>query len=126
MKKINFKIFFILLSIALLSASCWGTPRDGTSTKIYEKAQQTLQPTQTVTYEGESGKIALQILKEKYTVQTKEFSGVGEFVQSIGGIQPDSKHFWAFYVNGQSSNVGAGSYATKNGDTIEWKMEAIK
>jgi len=68
---------------------------------------------------------ALDLLKSNYQVVTKTFSGLGEFVESINGIKPDSKHFWAFYVNGKSSNVGAGSYTVKDGDKLEWKLDEI-
>lgn len=52
-------------------------------------------------------------------------SGMGEFVQSIDGITPDSKHFWELYINGKSSNVGASTYVLKDGDIIEWKLSLI-
>lgn len=80
----------------------------------------------TITYKGVAGKNALELLRSNHQVATKMFSGVGEFVESIDGLKPDSKHFWSFYVNGKSSNVGADSYVTKSGDTIEWKLEEIK
>ncbi len=78
-----------------------------------------------IEYNGEDGKNALTILKSKYTVGTQEFSGIGEFVTSINGVTPDSKHFWAFYVNGKSSNIGASQYITKSTDKLEWKLETI-
>ena len=68
---------------------------------------------------------ALMLLKSGHKVETKNYSGIGEFVESIDGIMPDSQHFWAFYVNGKSSNVGASSYVLKSGDKTEWKLEAI-
>jgi hypothetical protein len=126
MNKKTIKIFFVLSLVLFLSAGCLGKPRSGESTKIYEKAAKQLSITQTVQYEGENGKTALQLLKDKYQVQTKEYSGLGEFVEAIGGIKPDSKHFWAFYINGKLSEVGANQYQTKNGDKIEWKLEEVK
>jgi|SRR3989344_3844189 len=120
------KILFIISTIIFLAGSCTGTPRDGTSTKVYDKVKSQLSATQEAKYEGEDGRSALEILKEKYTVETKEFTGIGEFVTSINGLKAeDNKNFWAFYVNGKQANEGAGSYKTKNGDIIEWKLEKI-
>lgn len=79
----------------------------------------------TVMYAGVEGKTALELLRASHTITTKSFSGLGEYVESIDGVKPDSKHFWSFYVNGKSSNVGASSYTTKSGDVIEWKLEVI-
>lgn len=75
-------------------------------------------------YQGEDGKTALQILKEKYSVET-ENSSFGEMVKSIGGKAADDKNFWAFKVNGQMSPEGAGAYQTKADDQITWELTAI-
>ena len=72
-----------------------------------------------------SGQTALDLLKFKHKVVINTYSGIGEFVVSIDGMKPDSKHFWEFFVNGKSSNVGASSYVLKEGDKIEWKLSAI-
>jgi len=77
-------------------------------------------------YQATEGQTAFDLLDSTHTVQAKDYSGIGKFVETIDGVKPDSKHFWAFYVNGKSSNVGASSYVLKNGDKIEWKLELIK
>jgi hypothetical protein len=74
----------------------------------------------------QEGETALDLLKRDHQVDTKIYSGMGEFVISIDGIKPDSKRFWAFYLNGKSSSVGASGYKLKDGDKIEWKLETIK
>ncbi len=83
--------------------------------------------TDLIQYPGQSGKTALDLLKAKYPgkVETKQ-SSFGEFVEGINGVKADSKHFWAFYINGEFANIGAGSYATKEGETLSWKLEEIK
>jgi uncharacterized membrane protein len=126
MKKLS-KLSLLLFVIVFLSAGCMGTPRDGTTTQTYQKAEESLQVTQAVKYEGETGKTALAILKEKYNgVEIKDFS-FGQMVTAIDGKKAeDGKNFWAFYVNGVQAQVGAGSYQTKNGEQIEWKLEEIK
>ncbi len=79
-----------------------------------------------IKYQGVEGKNALDLLKGIKKVTTKNYSGVGEFVDGIDGVGSDSKHFWSFYVNGAQATVGAGAYTTKSTDVIEWKYEAIK
>jgi hypothetical protein len=85
-----------------------------------------LVPSGVVMYQGVEGKNALELLKQNHRVETQEFASIGEFVKSIDGVAPDSTHFWAFYLNGQQAQVGAGAYMTKNSDVIEWKLEEIK
>ncbi|QQG41815.1 MAG: DUF4430 domain-containing protein [Candidatus Woesebacteria bacterium] len=53
-------------------------------------------------------------------------SGAGEnaFVTEINGRAADSKkrEFWELVINGQSAQVGAGSYTIQKGDSILWKI----
>lgn len=71
-------------------------------------------------YDGQDGKDALSLLKEKAQVQ-QDRSGL---VTSINGRQANSakKEYWAFYINGNLAQVGPASYQTKKGDTITWKI----
>jgi len=75
----------------------------------------------TFSYQGEAGKNALAILKQKFSV-SQDNSGI---VNAIAGQKADgAKHeYWAFYVNGKMANVGPGDYETKNTDLIEWRIE---
>jgi Domain of unknown function (DUF4430) len=77
-------------------------------------------------YQASSTENAFDLLSVTHTVAAKNYgSGMGEFVLSIDGVAPDGKHFWEFFVNGKSSNVGASSYILKAGDRIEWKISTI-
>lgn len=79
--------------------------------------------TNTIAYDGVEGKTALELLKAKATVVTKD-SDYGPYVDSINGVAGGSEgKYWAFYVNGQMAPVGADAYKTKTGDKIEWKFE---
>lgn len=71
------------------------------------------------------GATAYDLLSSAHKVESKSYSGIGEFVESIDGIKPDSQHFWEFILNGKSSNVGASSYTLKDGDKIDWKLAKI-
>ncbi|MHA1754476.1 MAG: DUF4430 domain-containing protein [Candidatus Odinarchaeia archaeon] len=44
----------------------------------------------------------------------------GAYVTGINGVEGDSNHYWAFYINGEYASVGASSYIVLNGDTITW------
>jgi hypothetical protein len=80
-----------------------------------------------IKYLGEEGKTALELLKKNYIVKTKEYSGLGEFVTSINGNEPDpNEYYWSFYVNGKPAQVGASQYSTRPGDEIEWKLEKVE
>lgn len=92
-----------------------------------QKAAETVTQTevQTVTYQGVEGKNALDLLKASQKVETKSFD-FGEMVVSINGRAADKNEYWAFYINGQPAQVGAGDYQTKSTDTISWRIETIQ
>jgi flagellar basal body-associated protein FliL len=79
-------------------------------------------PTTRLSYQGQEGKTALELLKQKAKVETKS-SSLGEFVVSINGNGGGGKKYWLFYINDQEAQVGAGAYVTKNTDTIEWRLQ---
>lgn len=123
--KKNQTIAFIVVVIVAAGIFIWKAADN--SSNPSQQSQTTVQkPGPQVSYEGVQGQTALTLLKAKYDVNTKTYKGLGEQVISIDGVKPDSKHFWAFYVNGKLAAVGAGSYKTKRGDNITWKLEAIQ
>lgn len=72
------------------------------------------------------GQTALDILQASHKVETKDYGSMGQFVVSIDGVKTDSRHFWEFFVNGKSSNVGASGYKLQADDKIEWKLSELK
>ena len=76
--------------------------------------------------EVERGENALELTEEVAKVET---SGEGEmaFVTSINGRSADSakNEFWELLINGESSQVGAGSYEVQDGDKIEWRVSTF-
>lgn len=79
----------------------------------------------TVSYEGQTGKTALEVLKSLADVKTKD-SSYGEFVVAINGVEADgTAEFWSFYVNGTLASEGAGTYKSTNGEKIEWRVEKV-
>ncbi|MEK7631879.1 MAG: DUF4430 domain-containing protein [Patescibacteria group bacterium] len=80
----------------------------------------------TFTYAGKDGKTALALLKEKYPkTSTKTAEGLGEYVTGINCREASSTEYWQFFVNGTSSEIGAGTYTTKSADTLEWKLTSF-
>ncbi len=79
----------------------------------------------TVSYDGQDGKTALELLKALATTET-ESSAYGDFVTSINGLKAESnKEYWSFYVNGAYASEGAGTYKTSDTEKIQWKLESL-
>jgi len=79
----------------------------------------------TVSYDGQTGKTALELL-ESMTDVTTEDSDFGTFVTGINGVIANAnKEYWSFYVNGSYASEGAGTYKTSDGEKIEWKLESL-
>lgn len=122
------KTIAVLGTLVVIGAVLIGVSVANDNAKQDTQVVQTQQEkkTEVISYQGQEGKTALAILKSSYNVETKTFDGIGEMVTGINGVAPDSKHFWAFYVNGKQAEVGAGQYQTKSGDKISWKLEKIQ
>lgn len=76
----------------------------------------------TISYKGKNGSTALELLEEKAEIKTNG-TGKNAFVTTINGVTADSaSQYWAFDVNNKAATVGAGSYITKDGDTITWTL----
>ena len=117
------RIGIILIFLAAVGIWYFSVP----NSRVEEHAEVTKEAqNQEISYEGREGVDAMSLLRENYNIETEEFGGgLGEFVTSIEGIGPASDEFWGFFVNGETANVGASTYITKDGDIIEWKIEEI-
>jgi hypothetical protein len=116
----RFEIFIIVVVIAAIGVVYAFTrkPVNAPTTSTTQTAQN-----QSVSYEGQDGRNALDLLKVFHDVETKD-TAYGAQVMGIDGNHPDeSNSYWAFYVNGKLADKGADQYVTKNGDQIEWKVE---
>jgi len=76
--------------------------------------------------EIKEGQTALELTKKVVEVIT---SGEGEmaFVTTIGGTKADAakNEFWELLINGESAQVGAGSYEVKDSDKISWQISTF-
>lgn len=93
---------------------------DRSNSNAVEKNKPAVAAVQTIAYDGEDGKNALELLKSKAEVKTQD-SSIGIFVISINGVANSEDHFWMFYVNGELGSVAADQYTTKSSDKIEWR-----
>lgn len=116
--KLKFIIPVAVLVIAGGAADIWSH----TSAPAAKSSSAAPQKLTRIVYNGVNGKDALTLLKQHATVQTKHYS-FGDEVISIDGSTGNGPKYWTFYVNGKESNVGAGSYITKTGDKLEWKLQ---
>ncbi len=124
-RKIEYFVIIAIIAIIGVIYAFTYTP-DSAQAPVNDQERVQMVPSSSVVYDGVDGKNAMELLKASHRVETKSFSGIGEYVVSIDGVQPDVSHFWAFYVNGAQAQVGADQYVTKNGEKIEWKLEEIK
>lgn len=58
-----------------------------------------------------------------FNFSSREFSGMGEFVESINGKKNADGYYWILYVNGAASQTGASQTAVSPKDTVEWRFE---
>ncbi|MEK7142901.1 MAG: DUF4430 domain-containing protein [Patescibacteria group bacterium] len=101
-----------------------GVSQNQTESKVAGISEFTPVVEKVISYDGEEGKTALDLLKQSHQVKAEETS-TGVFVNSIDDTENQSDKFWMFYVNGQLAPVGADQYITKNGEKIEWRYEAF-
>lgn len=117
------EIFVIVVVIAVIGIIYafrqTSTPAPAATKQVSQSVKQSIE------YSGQDGKTAFELLKANHQVEAKHYS-FGDMVVSIDGVAPDANHFWAFYVNGQFSQVGASAYITKSTDQIKWQLDEIK
>lgn len=133
----NNKIVAALVALVLLVAAGFGgwyyldhTRSSNTDTPAPKTVETTKNITfstdgKEVSYNGQDGKTALEVLKSLTSVDSKE-SAYGTMVTGIHGVKAeDSKTYWALYVNDAYASEGAGTLKTTNADKITWKLEDI-
>lgn len=120
----NKKLLIPFLALALFGASCWTQTVNVNSTTNENGNTNTVAcapGADSVTYAGQDGKNALELLQADHRV---DVTAEG-FVNAIDDAKPGDRQFWAFYVNCQQAEVGAKDYQTKTSDQVEWKLESF-
>ncbi len=76
-----------------------------------------------------SGDTAFTVLKKAskvggFPMEYTDYS-FGTFVTSIGDTKPKANEYWAFYYNGNFSDVGASDQKISDNDTTFWRLETF-
>ena len=58
-----------------------------------------------------------------FEFKTKEYPSLGEYVESINGLEAAKGYYWILYINWKDSAKGASTARVEKGDAIEWKYE---
>jgi len=135
-------VIIILAAVVLIAAGCAKKTINNTSTETTAKTDDATSTFTTlpaddngtvasattdsklVSYKGEDGKNALELLKKAAKVEYED-SANGAFVSSINGIKNSDKEYWIFYLDGKMAEVASDKYTTKSTDTIEWKYQGF-
>ena len=124
-KQIIIIVASVLVIVGLSVGGIMWVNNTKSTTKAAQTTTTTEQPTTSITYKGQAGVTALALLQKAAKV---EMTGTGDmaYVTSINGSVADSakKQYWEFDVNGAAATVGAGSYVTKDNDSITWKLSS--
>ncbi len=70
----------------------------------------------------------LQTLERKHgiLIETRNFPGLGVFIEAIHGVHNTNNSYWQFWVNGEYAQVGAGQYKLEEGDEVLWRRTSEK
>lgn len=123
MRTLRSRLFLAaLLTLVLVGAGCSAAKTYTLTTDNKSVPKVCAKQTATcISYAGQTGKNALELLKQKYTVEASEQG----FVNAINKTKPGAQQFWGLYLNGQAAAVGAKDLQTKDSDTIEWKITSF-
>lgn len=91
------------------------------SDKKGQKAQST-DSVKVFSYNCEKEKSTFEVLVNKFDIKTTD-SSYGKMVTGIDGIVPDKNEYWAFYIDGKTSSVGAENYKCMGEEKIEWRLD---
>jgi len=119
-------VVLLVIVIAVIIVATKKRPENNLGNPPTDQEVATLDSTQaTVSYQGEDGKTAYDLLKAKYTVVADE-TAYGPMVKSINGETASDSTFWTYKVNNELASVGAHQYTTKTTDTITWELTSIE
>jgi len=113
----------VLLVLGILVGTREAPPsREGADSAEGLEQLQTTTVLSTLSYQGEDGKNALELLQASHQVEIQE-SDVGAFVTAIDGVGSEENAYWLYYIDGEPAAMAADKYETKAGQQIEWRYE---
>lgn len=127
-KRVTILISSIPVAFVLIITGVYLNQSNIATTKKHQAQQEAIkaEASKEITYKGKEGTTAL-VLLEQFGKIEKSGAGENSFVTSINGLKANAakNEFWSFNVNGAPATVGAGSFITKNTDTITWKIDSF-
>ncbi|MCH7604849.1 DUF4430 domain-containing protein [Patescibacteria group bacterium] len=54
-------------------------------------------------------------------LETRNFLGLGMFIEAIHGVRNTNNFYWQYWVNGKYAEIGAGQYVLQDRDEVLWK-----
>ncbi len=69
--------------------------------------------------------VYLSTQNKNFTFTSKDYSGMGMFVDSINGVQGNEGKYWVYYLNDKKASVGISKNFLKEGDTVRWEREGF-
>lgn len=128
MKRIGYLFGLSLFALALFTSGC--EPLSASVKETVEAGVQAEVPADIVTgeqldlYARENDVNAFSLLKSKASIVYED--GVyGIYVKNINGLEGDSAHYWALYLNDEYSQMGVKEITLNRGDKMTWKYEVI-
>lgn len=121
----NRQILWAFLVIVVFSIGGYTVVRQQNQATVSPSASASATPLVNAKVLGVSGQTALQTLKNSFAVETKEYPGMGEYVYAVDGHAQDEGHYWSFQIDGKAAEVGAGSYISTGGESLEFVFTAL-
>ena len=114
-------LVLLAIPVAVWQTSSNTKPNIPETTEVTPTEQ--TEPTTQISYQGEDGKTALELLKANADVKTTNDLSLGEYVTSINGNDGGGTKYWLFYIDGKEAPEGADKYVTNSNEAIEWKLQ---
>ncbi|MFA1820317.1 DUF4430 domain-containing protein [Virgibacillus oceani] len=119
-------IVFIATILLLAQSSIYSIPTvfadtltNGVTITALDEEGDYVVETEAVSFE--EGETAFDVLDDVAEVDYEE-SEYGPFITGVEKHEPEEGHYWGFFNNGSSSDVGAGTYELENGDNLLFKV----
>ncbi len=58
-----------------------------------------------------------------FSFATREYPGIGSFVEEVNGVREGGGMHWILYINGRTSDLGASQAQVRPGDRVLWRFE---
>lgn len=121
---------FVLAGLALVIALVMGLQFQAVQEPLKTNASSRVQVELTVDSPGEdlsrsvsmpNGSSVLHVLNSAYVTDYSE-SSMGYYVTSIGNVSSNSTHFWLYFVDNETPDVGVGQYRLNSSANVTFRL----